>query len=115
LLNVNSPADERRDKVLDNVDPREAQHYAALAETWWDRQGPFWPLHRPNVLRWLPRGTHRWDRFVTPPEVEQLLERGGLKVSDRTGVRVNPITRAFSLVRDLSVNFMVLANREAAA
>jgi 2-polyprenyl-6-hydroxyphenyl methylase/3-demethylubiquinone-9 3-methyltransferase len=67
------------------------------------------------VLRWLPRGTHRWDRFVKPAEVERLLERGGLRIADRTGVRVNPMTRAFSLVGDLSVNFMIYATREVAA
>ena len=35
----------------ENVDPFEAERYAALASTWWDRSGPFWPLHRLNELR----------------------------------------------------------------
>ncbi|MEO1576982.1 MAG: hypothetical protein AAFU65_18705, partial [Pseudomonadota bacterium] len=34
-----------------SVDLREVEHYAALAETWWDDGGPFWPLHRLNRLR----------------------------------------------------------------
>ena len=34
-----------------NVDPREAAHYAALAEQWWNPVGPFWPLHKLNALR----------------------------------------------------------------
>ena len=32
------------------------------------------------VLRWLPRGTHRWDKFVTPNELEVAIERRGLRV-----------------------------------
>lgn len=40
---------------------------------------------------------------------------GGRRVVDRVGVRVNPLTRAFSIVQELSVNFMVYATREAAA
>ena len=36
---------------MDNVDPEEAARYAALASTWWDPRGPFWPLHRLNALR----------------------------------------------------------------
>lgn len=34
-----------------SVDPKEVAHYAALADTWWDQSGPFWPLHRLNELR----------------------------------------------------------------
>lgn len=63
------------------------------------------------VLRWLPRGTHRWSRFVTPDEVEGALAAGGLEVRARTGVRVNPLTRRFGLTRGLAVNYMVVACR----
>ena len=41
------------------------------------------------VLRWLPRGTHQWDKFVTPNELEIALELGGLRVIDQTGVIYN--------------------------
>ncbi|MCU0935505.1 MAG: bifunctional 2-polyprenyl-6-hydroxyphenol methylase/3-demethylubiquinol 3-O-methyltransferase UbiG [Gammaproteobacteria bacterium] len=61
------------------------------------------------VLRWLPRGTHRWDRFVRPDEAERLLARGGLQVIGRSGVRVNPVTRHFSLTRWMAVNYMLVA------
>ena len=33
------------------------------------------------ILRWLPLGTHRWDKFVTPNELEIAMERGGLRVT----------------------------------
>ena len=63
------------------------------------------------VLRWLPRGTHRWSRFVMPAELEALLERDGLHITARTGVRVNPVTRHFALTRVMAVNYMLVARR----
>jgi 2-polyprenyl-6-hydroxyphenyl methylase/3-demethylubiquinone-9 3-methyltransferase len=66
------------------------------------------------VLGWLPRGTHRWRKFVKPEEIIALLEASGLRAVDRTGVRVNPLTRGYSLSRDLGINYMVTAVREAA-
>ena len=67
------------------------------------------------VLRWLPRGTHRWDRFVTPTEASTLLERNGLAVFARAGVRVNPLNRHFALSRIMAVNYMLVARRDPAA
>ena len=63
------------------------------------------------VMRWLPRGTHQWKRFPTPREIEHMLGADGLAVTARTGVRVNPLTRAFSFTPSLSVNYMLLAQR----
>jgi 2-polyprenyl-6-hydroxyphenyl methylase/3-demethylubiquinone-9 3-methyltransferase len=65
------------------------------------------------VLRWLPRGTHRWDRFVRPAEAEALLRRQGLRVTARSGVRVNPLTRHFALTRWMAVNYMLVGVRAA--
>ncbi len=64
------------------------------------------------VLRWLPRGTHRWSLFQKPAEIAGLLETAGLRVTDRAGVRVNPLTRGFSIQSSLSVNYMLFATRE---
>jgi 2-polyprenyl-6-hydroxyphenyl methylase/3-demethylubiquinone-9 3-methyltransferase len=63
------------------------------------------------VLRWLPRGTHRWDKFVTPNELEAALERHGLSVSDETGVIYNLIADRWQLSTDMDVNYMVVAER----
>jgi 2-polyprenyl-6-hydroxyphenyl methylase/3-demethylubiquinone-9 3-methyltransferase len=41
------------------------------------------------ILRWLPRGTHQWDKFVTPNELEIAMERSGLRVVDEQGVIYN--------------------------
>jgi 2-polyprenyl-6-hydroxyphenyl methylase/3-demethylubiquinone-9 3-methyltransferase len=67
------------------------------------------------ALGWLPRGTHRWGRFVRPAEVESALARDGLQVEARTGVRVNPFNRRFSLCAAMPVNYMLVARRRAAA
>ena len=64
------------------------------------------------VLRWLPRGTHRWDKFVTPNELEITIERSGLSVLDERGVVYNPLRNAWQLSTDMDVNYMVAAARD---
>jgi 2-polyprenyl-6-hydroxyphenyl methylase/3-demethylubiquinone-9 3-methyltransferase len=63
------------------------------------------------VLRWLPRGTHQWDKFVTPDELEIAMERAGLRTTDERGVIYNPLADRWSLSRDIDVNYMVLAEK----
>jgi 2-polyprenyl-6-hydroxyphenyl methylase / 3-demethylubiquinone-9 3-methyltransferase len=63
------------------------------------------------VLRWLPRGTHQWDKFVTPNELEAALERHELRVIDETGVIYNPLADRWQLSTDMDVNYMVVAER----
>ncbi len=63
------------------------------------------------VMRWLPRGTHRWRQFVKPAEVENLLVKDGFEIAARAGVQVNPITRRFSLSSNLAVNYMLVARK----
>lgn len=61
------------------------------------------------VLRWLPRGTHEWDKFVTPAEVTHHLSRNRLAISDQAGVVYNPLADKWSLSSDMDVNYMVIA------
>lgn len=65
------------------------------------------------VLRWLPRGTHRWDKFVTPNELEAALERNGLRTIDERGVVYNILLDDWQLSGDRDVNYMVAAERSA--
>jgi 2-polyprenyl-6-hydroxyphenyl methylase/3-demethylubiquinone-9 3-methyltransferase len=59
------------------------------------------------VLRWLPKGTHEWSKFITPDELYTMIEDAGLKPVDRTGMVFNPITWSWSLnPRDLSMNYV---------
>ena len=61
------------------------------------------------VLRWLPRGTHEFSRFLTPVELKALTERHGLRVIDQCGVSYNPLQDVWSRSGDLGVNYMMLA------
>jgi len=64
-----------------------------------------------NVLRWLPKGTHSYEKFLTPDEIAALVERNGLKVVDRTGVVFHPLADQWRQSRDMGINYMVLAAR----
>ncbi len=63
------------------------------------------------VLRWLPRGTHSWDRFVRPSELASALERGGASVQDITGVTFDPLRDEWRLGRDVAVNYLMVASK----
>jgi 2-polyprenyl-6-hydroxyphenyl methylase/3-demethylubiquinone-9 3-methyltransferase len=63
------------------------------------------------VLRWLPRGTHQWDKFVTPAELAQAMEEGGLASIARTGVIYNLIADRWQLSTDMDVNYMIVAEK----
>ena len=65
------------------------------------------------VLRWLPRGTHQWDKFVTPNELEATLERHGLRVIEETGVIYHPLADRWQLSSDMDVNYMLTAEKPA--
>ncbi len=59
------------------------------------------------VMRWLPKGTHDWAKFITPDELFVLIEGAGLTPVDRMGMVFNPISWNWSLSdRDLSVNYV---------
>ena len=65
------------------------------------------------ILRWLPRGTHQWDKFVTPNELEAALTRHGLRVIEDTGVIYNLIVDRWQLSDDMDVNYMITAEKAA--
>ena len=59
------------------------------------------------IMRWLPRGTHEWHKFITPDELYDLLQNAGLDPVDRKGMVFNPVLWRWSLSeRDLSVNYV---------
>jgi 2-polyprenyl-6-hydroxyphenyl methylase/3-demethylubiquinone-9 3-methyltransferase len=67
-----------------------------------------------NVLRWLPRGTHQYEKLVRPEEIEKPLTASGLTVTDRTGVFFNPLLNQWNLSKDMDVNYMLVARRASA-
>jgi 2-polyprenyl-6-hydroxyphenyl methylase/3-demethylubiquinone-9 3-methyltransferase len=65
------------------------------------------------ILRWIPRGTHQWDKFITPDELEIAIERSGLSVVGETGVIYNLLADRFQLSTDMDANYMVVAEHAA--
>ena len=66
------------------------------------------------VMRWLPKGTHDWSKFITPDELYALIRKAGLDPVDRKGMVFNPILWSWSLsARDLSVNYVTASVRRA--
>ncbi len=59
------------------------------------------------MLRWLPIGTHDWRKFITPAELDGMLRRVGMRVSDITGLVADPLTGRWGISRNLSVNYLV--------
>ncbi|MEM6660233.1 MAG: bifunctional 2-polyprenyl-6-hydroxyphenol methylase/3-demethylubiquinol 3-O-methyltransferase UbiG [Pseudomonadota bacterium] len=60
-----------------------------------------------HIMRWLPKGTHEWNKFITPDELFDMLRNAGLDPVDRQGFVFNPLTWSWKLSdRDLSVNYV---------
>lgn len=65
-----------------------------------------------QVMRWLPRGTHDWHKFITPKELCDLLGAAGLEVVDKAGFVFNPLRWDWHISpRDLSVNYVTAARK----
>ena len=59
------------------------------------------------VMRWLPKGTHEWSKFITPDELYALIAQAGLSPVDRKGFVFNPLSWRWSISdTDLSVNYV---------
>ena len=63
------------------------------------------------LLRWLPKGTHQYDRLVRPQELEKALADAGMAIADRTGVTYNPLADRWGRSKDMDVNYMLLAEK----
>ncbi len=67
-----------------------------------------------HIMRWLPKGTHEWNKFITPDELFDLIRNAGLEPVDRQGFVFNPISWSWSLSdRDLSVNYVTASVKRA--
>jgi 2-polyprenyl-6-hydroxyphenyl methylase/3-demethylubiquinone-9 3-methyltransferase len=63
------------------------------------------------LLRMLPKGTHDYEKFITPAELSQYIRSAGLQVDAMKGLGYNPLTKVYSLNDDTSVNYMVACTR----
>ena len=67
------------------------------------------------LLRLLPRGTHQWDRFMTPDEVMRSIAPSGFRLADVQGVTMRLVTGQLRLSRDAQVNYIMTAARTKAS
>ena len=66
------------------------------------------------VMRWLPKGTHEWKKFISPDELFEFIEKAGMQPIDRKGFVFNPISWSWKISdRDLSVNYVTAAKKPA--
>jgi 2-polyprenyl-6-hydroxyphenyl methylase/3-demethylubiquinone-9 3-methyltransferase len=66
------------------------------------------------VMRWLPKGTHEWSKFITPDELYTLIRQAGLDPVDKKGFVFNPVTWSWSIsARDLSCNYVTASVKRA--
>ena len=64
------------------------------------------------VLNWLPKGTHQWEKFITPEELEGWLTGNGIAVKDKTGVVYSPLKNEWRKSRDMKVNYMLVGMKD---
>jgi 2-polyprenyl-6-hydroxyphenyl methylase/3-demethylubiquinone-9 3-methyltransferase len=63
------------------------------------------------ILRWLPIGTHDWNKFVTPEELEKKLTDLNFSITNLTGLNYNPIFQEWKKTKDMSVNYIIAAKK----
>ncbi len=59
------------------------------------------------ILRWLPRGTHNWRKFLRPSEIDELVRKQGMNFEDLRGMVWNPFKDVWSLSKDVDVNYLI--------
>ena len=63
------------------------------------------------IMRWLPRGTHDWKKFVRPSELARGLRRNRVSVDDISGLTFNPLSGEWKISNDMSVNYVLFGTR----
>ena len=59
------------------------------------------------ILRWLPIGTHDWNKFLKPREIEEVIKNLNFSVKEVKGLEFNPFTQKWKRSNDLSVNYII--------
>jgi 2-polyprenyl-6-hydroxyphenyl methylase/3-demethylubiquinone-9 3-methyltransferase len=64
------------------------------------------------LLRWLPIGTHDWNKFIKPEELEKLLSQEKFSTLDIRGLKFNPFSNKWTQSNDLSVNYIITSLKD---
>ena len=63
------------------------------------------------ILRWLPIGTHDWNKFIKPAELEKKLTDLNFSINDVMGLDFNPISQEWKKTKNISVNYIIVAKK----
>ena len=63
------------------------------------------------ILRWLPIGTHDWNKFIRPEELERKLTDLDFSITDLTGLDYNPVFKEWRKTKNLSVNYIIASKK----
>ena len=63
------------------------------------------------LLRWLPIGTHDWNKFIKPEELEKILNQEKFSTLDIKGLKFNPFLKKWKKSEDLSVNYIICSKK----
>ena len=58
------------------------------------------------ILKWLPIGTHEWDKFVKPEDLKNILKNNNLTLCELNGMHFNIVKDEWNISKDLSVNYI---------
>ena len=58
------------------------------------------------ILRWLPIGTHDWEKFITPKELETIAKKNNFNIEGTIGTKFNPLLKKWHRSSDASVNYI---------
>ena len=64
------------------------------------------------VLGWLPKGTHQWEKFITPDELKTWLAEADCPVQEVTGVTYSPLSNTWRKAADTDVNYMLVSRKQ---
>ena len=59
------------------------------------------------IMRWLPIGTHDWNKFLTPEELENIAKKNNFSINEQVGVKFNLLTKLWKISEDTSVNYII--------
>lgn len=63
------------------------------------------------ILRWVPRGTHEFAKFLKPSEISQMLNKNNLQITELKGIELDFFTRNWKLQDDISVNYLAYVTK----
>ncbi len=91
------------------VNPNGTLFLSTLSRTWPSYLAAI--VAAENILGWVPKGTHDWDKFLMPAELAQHLRTLGFEFQDLAGFSFNPLKNEWKLSSDLNINYIGYAAR----